>query len=59
MECKNLEGIMKEITYLTMAIKRKPDLPKVDFIQPVWHFPSSLNLCLNEFLNIRLGHKKT
>jgi len=25
----------------TIAIKGNPDLAKVDFIQPVWHFPSS------------------
>lgn len=40
-KCKNLEGSTKEITYFTTAIKRKLDLPQVDCIQAVWHFPSS------------------
>lgn len=56
-KCRDLEGSLKEITFLTIAIQRSPDLAKAFFIQPVWHFPSSLNLCLNDILNIGVGHK--
>lgn len=42
---------------MTVAIKINPDLPKVDFIQPLWYFPLRLNIFLNEILNIRAEHK--